>query len=68
VETVRSFYLDRLAEDRWRPVDANSVSSRPLQYYWRGNSGSMYELTITLTTEANRTIIRIELFKHPQLD
>lgn len=67
VEAVRTFYLDRLAKDRWQGGDANSFNSEPLQYYWRSNSnpGSLYDLTITLTAAAEGTVIRARLLKQP---
>src|SRR5690349_9752738 len=65
MKTVRAFYLDRLAKDRWQAVDANALSSKPLQYYWRGNSNprSFYDLTITFTTAAEGTVIHARLIK-----
>jgi hypothetical protein len=67
VETVRTFYLDRLEHDRWSGQNSRR-SSRPLEYYWRGNSWLRYTLTVTFTPAANATMIHLKLVKQPILD
>ena len=68
VETVRTFYLDRLEHDRWQPGLVSRRSIRPLEYHWRGNFGPRYTLTVSFTTAADKTIIHAQLVKQPALD